>query len=186
MNVFPTLAGIKWPVVRRPMMNTRGQEINRRFVGVSLWKYPQYEFDLDFEFLTPSDFDQLVGLFLESYGNVSPFWFDAGDGDDAVVKQAIGAGDGTTTTFTLLRATGSFTQPVDGSFGTRQAFVDDVATAATFTDTTVTFSAAPGAGTAISWSGSYYYKCRFKQSNLELQEFLYELHSNKLTLRTTR
>ena len=187
METFPDLPGLTWPVVRRPLFKTVGTTAaDGTFYGATYWQYPLYEFDLRFNYLEPAHFDLLIGLFLQSRGNITPFWFDAGAGDNAVDQQALGAGDGVATEFTLVRATGGFVQPVDGSFGVRTAYVDGGAVSAVFDDTTVTFDVAPAAGTALAWSGSYYYKCRFLENQLQTDEFLAQLYQGQLTLRSTR
>ena len=187
MNVFPDLPGLTWPVTRRHIFRTVGSEsISGRFYGATYWEFPLYEFDLRFDYLLAGDFDLLVGLFLTSHGDQLPFWFDAGAGDNSVDEQAIGVGDGAETVFELLRSTGTFVQPVDASFGARTAYVDGSPVAATWQDTTVTYTVAPAAATALAWSGNYYYQCRFKETEIDLDELVELLHQNALTIRSSR
>ncbi len=190
MNVFPVLSGLTWPIVKRPIGQTDiNTSVSGREVRATYWQYPVYEFDLTFSWLDQSDMDQLEGLFEASLGSFGSFFFDAGDGDDAVADQAFGAGDGVTTTFTLVRQRGIFTTPIDGSFGARSATVAGVAAAAAFSDTdgTVTFNAAPANAAALAWTGNYYYRCRFKTDSVDFSQFVSELSEvGQLTLRTFR
>lgn len=188
--VFPTLPGLTWPVVKRPVWQTGvATSVSGRDVPSSYWQYPLYEFDLTFSWLDVSDMELLEGLFLSSKGRFGSFFFDAGPGDDTVANQAFGAGDGVTKTFTLVRARGIFTQPIDASFGARSVTVNGAAAAAAFSDAdgTVTFTVAPAAGSALAWSGNYYYRCRFKSDSNDFSQFASELWDlGTLTLRTFR
>lgn len=190
MRVFPTLAGMSWPIVKRPIWQTIvNTSVSGRDVPATYWQYPLYEFDLTFTWLEPSDMEQLEGLYLSSYGRAGGFFFDAGAGDDAVQAQAFGVGDGASKTFLLLRSRGTFVQPVDGSFGARSATVNGVAAAATFSDVdgTVTFDAAPANGAALAWTGNYYYACRFKDDSNDFSQIVSQLWElQTLTLRTFR
>jgi len=43
----------------------------------------------------------------------------------------------------------------------------------------VTFAAAPAAGVKLTWSGGFYYRCRFPEDEwTELNEFAYQLWEN--------
>jgi hypothetical protein len=188
--VFPTVAGLTWPIVKRPIGQTEvNTSVSLREVRTTYVQYPVYEFDLTFAWLDESDMEQLEGLFLSCLGSWGGFFFDAGSGDDEVTAQAFGVGDGVTTKFTLVRSRGTFTQPIDGSFGARVATVAGNVAAATFSDTdgTVTFAAAPANGAALAWSGNYYYRCRFKSDTTDFSQFVAELWENKqLSLRSYR
>ena len=52
-------------------------------------------------------------------------------------------------------------------------FIDMVATVSD--SGAVTFSAPPPAGTVLSWTGGYYWRCRFEDDDLDLEQFLAKL-----------
>jgi len=189
MNVYPTLAGLTWPITRNVIMTAVGGEsVSGRYVGGTYFQYPLFEFNLTYAWFEPGDMDQLLGLFLESAGG-APFLFDAGPGDDSVDQASFGAGDGATKTFPLLRSIGGFVLPVDATFGARTAYVAGAAASATFDSPSpgeVTFAAAPASGAALTWTGNYYYKVRFKNDHLSADEFLSQLHQGNVVLRTHR
>lgn len=43
----------------------------------------------------------------------------------------------------------------------------------------LTFAAPPAAGQGVSWSGTFYFRCRFTHDALDLEEFLQDLYSGK-------
>ncbi len=125
MNVYPTLAGLGWPVARSPIFDTIFQQsVSGRVTTATYMQYPLYEFTLQYNYLSASDLDQLKGFFLQQQGRLQPFWFNSGPGDNSVTDQATGEGDGTTTTFPLLKSTGTFVEPIGESFGAPQVFLN--------------------------------------------------------------
>lgn len=110
MNVYPTLAGLAWPVARKPIFATLTQAaVSGREVRATYMQYPLYEFTLAYNYLLASDLAQLKGFFLQQQGSLQGFWLDAGPGDDSVSDQLFGIGDGVTTTFALIHAVGAYT-----------------------------------------------------------------------------
>ncbi len=119
MNLYPSLVGLAWPVTVAPVWNAQVQKtVTGRVVAATYQTYPLYKFTLQYNVLTATDFNTLLAFFNQQQGNVTPFWFDAGPGQDTVSAQAIGSGDGVTTTFTLLRSYGGFAEPVGAANGT--------------------------------------------------------------------
>jgi uncharacterized protein (TIGR02217 family) len=183
MNVYPSLIGIGWPVRVAPVWNSQVQKtVTGRVVAATYQQYPLYKFGVQYNVLTASDFDTLLAFFNQQQGNVVPFWFDAGPGQDTVSAQAIGTGDGSTTTCTLLRSYGGFVEPVAASSGTPTAYIGGTAASATFNspaDGQVTFTSAPASGAAITWTGGYYFQCRFSKATAEIDQFMYQLYKTK-------
>jgi uncharacterized protein (TIGR02217 family) len=183
VNVFPTLAGLGWPIKITPLWNNQLQKtVTGRVVAATYQQYPLYKFRLPLNFLTAADFDTLLAFFNAQSGNLTPFWFDAGLGNDAVANQAIGTGDGTTTEFTLLRSYGGFSEPVAASFGSPVLKVAGSAVSATFNSPSngqVTAAAAPASGDAVTWTGNYYFQVRFAKGSAEIDEFMSQLYEAK-------
>lgn len=183
MNVLPTIASLRWPPVITPVWNNQLQKtVTGRVVAATYQQYPLYQFKIQYEYLSQDDFDTLLGFFNQQGGNLTPFWFDAGPGNDSVTNQAIGTGDGSTTTFTLLRAKGGYTEPVAASFGSATAYVGGSAVSATFNSPSageVALAAAPASGAAVSWTGNYYHQVRFSKGQADVEEFMSQLYSMK-------
>lgn len=183
MNVYPSITGYTWTPTIAPVWNAQVQKtVTGRVVAATYQSWPLYKFTLKYDVLSQSVLESLLAFFNQQQGNVIPFWLDAGPGFDSVTAQAIGTGDGTTTTFQLLRSYGGFSEPVAAAFGTTTAYVAGTAASATFnspSDGYVTFATAPASGAAITWTGNYYFQCRFAKGTAEFDQFLYQIYRTK-------
>jgi hypothetical protein len=126
-QVFPTLAGIGWSVKRLSSWKTRVQEaISGKETRLADWSSPRWSYELVFDFLrqananqqsasfagqTYNEFAQLAGFFNARQGMFDSFLFTDPD-DNTVASQPLGAGDGATLAFQLVRAFGGFAEPV--------------------------------------------------------------------------
>jgi uncharacterized protein (TIGR02217 family) len=117
---FPVLAGLGWDVNRTEMWkNTVQENVSGKETRVALWSYPRRQWALTYDFLRQgtvngssyTEFSQLAGFFNQRQGTFDSFLYT--DSDDAsVTGQSIGAGDGTTTAFQLIRSFGGFIEPI--------------------------------------------------------------------------
>ena len=181
--VFPDLPGISWGVTKTPeffsLTTVRPSGVD---VAAALSTYPPWHFSLSYEFLrsgAEDELQRLIGFFLARRGNVEDFLYKDPT-DHHVDRQGFGVGDGKTTRFTLCRNIGGFIEPlydttneeiVLGSTPLREGYRVD--------DGVVMFMAAPPAGARLSWSGDFYYRCRFKDSTIEFQNFSFKLWEAK-------
>lgn len=186
--VFPVLPGLAWNVVRSPGFNTKtfrsvnGKEVRAAFMGYPLWSFTQ-TFDVLRKGRGLAELEQLAGFFMARQGSFDSFLFNDPD-FNSVTDQEFGVGDGVTTQFQLVRVIGGFVEPVQNVnvlAGIKDA---GVATAAyTVSSGLVTFTTAPLAGHSLTWSGTYYTRCRFLQDMADFNQFmhgLYELKSLKM------
>lgn len=183
--VFPTLPGLAWGVIKRPTFSTKIQRsVSGYEARVSRMLYPLYEFSLSYEFLrgeaAAGELQTLMGFFMARQGSFDSFLYIDPD-DHAVTDQNFGTGDATTTTFQLSRTFGSggfnLTEPVHNIYGTPVIKVNGV-TKTSGTDYSisstgmVTFTSAPANTYAVTWSGSFYYRCRFSNDAGEFAQFM--------------
>ncbi len=174
--VYPALPGLMWPVVKIPEFNTRVQRSpTMREVRYSLSSYPTYLIRLSYEYLEAADYQALVGFFLARRGQFDNFLFTDPEDCNATNEQ-IGVGNGSRKDFQLLRTLGGWVEPVENVNTISSIRVNGV-TKAAGTDYTVgatgivTFTVAPPAGHAVTWSGTFYFRCRFNQDSAEFQQF---------------
>ncbi len=183
MNVFPAITGYVWAPTIAPVWNAQVQKtVTGRVVAATYQQYPLYKLGVQYAYLAQADYQTLLAFFNQQQGNVTPFLFDAGPGNDSVTAQAIGTGDGATTTFQLLRSYGGFAEPVAASFGTTDAYVNGSAVTATFNSPSngyVTYATAPASGTSLTWTGAYYFQCRFSKGTAEFDQFMSQLYKTK-------
>src|SRR4051812_11151356 len=121
--VFPSLPGQGWSLVRKPTYKTRKQEaISGAETALADRIYPRYEWEITFELLRQgnvgdpggrpwSEFAQLFGFYNARRGGFDSFLFQD-NLDNTATNQAIATGDGSTTSFQLVRTFGGNIEPV--------------------------------------------------------------------------
>lgn len=191
--VFPSLPGLTWNVVRRPRWSTvTKKSVSGREFRAAQYSYPIWEYRLAYEVLRGRsalpEMQQLAAFFNARQGSFDTFLYTDPD-DSSVTAQQFGTGDGTTTQFQLVRAFGGYTEPVFDLNGAPQVYKAGVLqTAGTnyMLDSAglLTWVTAPTAGQALTWTGSYYWRCRFMQDAADFNQFmrqLWELKSLEFT-----
>jgi uncharacterized protein (TIGR02217 family) len=177
---------VAWPVKKSPSFKTVVQTpaSNRGENRIALAPYPIWLFELDFEFLkgdmqaTASALQNMVGFFGYMQGAANDWLFED-PFDNAVTTAQFAIGDGATTVFQLTRSVGLLVDIVQNVSTVPELFANGVpiATSAYTISTTgvVTFTTAPTAGAALTWTGNFWFRCRFLEDELEdLDEFLYQ------------
>jgi len=178
--VFPSLAGLSWDITRASVFkNRRAKNLAGRELGFLYAKYPLYRFNLSYEVLrdiaaTP-DYDTLLGFVqARALGGDSFLFTDWAD--NAVTDMQFGTGDGTTTQFQLTRAFAaggfSFAEPVQNVntlTNIKKATVTQTNPANYTIDANglVTFVSAPAGAAALTWTGTFYYRCRIDASEIK-------------------
>lgn len=156
--------------------------VSGREARTPFYSYPLYEFELSFEGLDsagawPSlgsgSLQSLMGLFLQCQGQLGTFLY-TDPADNAVMGQAIAIGDGSTTTFTLVRTLGGFTEPVSWAATVANVKLNGTPTSAwTLTEpNTLTFATAPAGGAAIAADINYAFNCRFLDDQNDFENFM--------------
>ena len=203
--VFPALAGQGWSVHKKPSFSTLvASHVSGREVRKANYQNPIWEFELVFDGLDSSasgaygglgaaSLQNLMGLFLSLGGQVGAFvYYDPTD--FAVSNQAFGVGDGTTTSFQLVRSLGGFAESIVAPVTsvTTLSFPGGVSVGASAPAITaagvavsssaysiangvVTFTSAPASGAALAWSGYFGFLCRFSDDRLDFEQFMSNL-----------
>ena len=182
--VFPALGGLSWPVKRTPLMYTiRQPSQSGKEITIRQWLYPKYQYELTFDYLSVGDWQSLEGLWKSVGGAAGVFYFNDAS-DNAATAQQFGTGDGASTAFQLVRALGGFIEPVQSVNGSIAVF--DNGTVVTSADYVVgstgivTFTTAPAAGHVLTWTGAFYWCCRFDADDgLDISEFMGSLRELK-------
>ncbi|MDE2102350.1 MAG: DUF2460 domain-containing protein [Patescibacteria group bacterium] len=187
----PQSLGFAWPVKKTPVFATLVQPTvsGRGEVRVGLTPYPRWQFELDVSYLRgdfgqPSSyFEKLLGFYFSVQGKLDD-WLFTDPYDNAISGQQFGTGDGATTAFQITRNFAGtsgidIVQNLNGAptikvNGTTLTAGTDYALGSTGV---VTFASAPASSAVITWDGSYYFRCRFNDDSLSLQEDLYQVWS---------
>jgi uncharacterized protein (TIGR02217 family) len=184
------LPGLKWDVINAPEFRTHAQRaVSGRELRAAFMQYPLWTFRLAYEVLLAglagTEKDTLLGFFLARQGSFDSFLYD-NPADNTATAMPFGTGDGTITAFQLTRALGaggfSFAEPVQNLNGAPGIYVagtlKTVTTHYTISATgLVTFVTAPAAGQTLTWTGAFYYRCRFLNDMSEFKNFMKDLWS---------
>ncbi len=195
---FPSLAGQGWSVHKKPTFNTIvASATSGREVRDSLWQYPLWEFeavfngldsDASYPGLGAQSLQSLMGLFLQSGGQFGTFLY-TDPTDNAVTNQGIATGDGSTTTFTMGRSLGGFTEPVGWVTSIVDVYLDGSPTTSysLTTPNSLVFNSAPGSGVVITATFAHAFQCRFLDDTEDFEQFMANLWKvESLKFRTVR
>lgn len=186
--VFPSFPGLGYGVHRIAIWRSLVQSsASGKEISVGYMSYPLYQWKLDFNVLrstlTLPELNSLQGFFNKMSGRVDTFLFTDPE-DNAVVDMQFGTGDGANKIFPLTRALGGYTEPVQSLNGAIVVKVNGVTKTLT-TDYTinslgvVSFVVAPANTAVITWTGSFYYRCRFLKDQLDLVQLFNQLWESK-------
>jgi uncharacterized protein (TIGR02217 family) len=184
-EIFPSLAGLEYPVVRTPVWKTLAQTaVSGNENRVGLWTYPRWQWTLSFNFLRDdanNEFRTLAGFFLARQGSYDSFLFNDAD-DNAVTAQPLGIGNGTQTDFQFVRSFGGFTEPV---LSPLSGFIDIYVNGALTTSWSllpagiVQFATAPAAAAVITASFAYLWPVRFLADQYDFSKTLNRIWEQK-------
>ena len=187
--VFPVLPGLQVTVGRLPVHKTAIKEaVSGREYRARLMSAPRYIYRLSFEFLRDGhsgydEFRPLLGFFNARAGSFES-WLYSDPDDRRVTAQAFGTGDGSTPTFQLVRTLGGTVEPVYALDGVPAIYVGGtLKTAGTHYTVTasagIVFITPPAAGALLTWTGFYYWRCRFLHDQTEFSRFMAQLWEMK-------
>ena len=199
--IFPTMPGLKWGTVKTPMWSTGIQKAaSGRELRGAFYSFPRYKISLGYEVLRSgalAELQTMVGFFNARKGSFESFLYLDPE-DNAVVNQQFGVGVSGQTQYQLVRAYGGNVEPVLAPQLVVHGGADPVIMVNGVVQTSgctvaefgvVTFASAPAVGAVLSWSGSYYWRCRFMQDSADFDRFLYQLWALKkielITLKDT-
>lgn len=183
-EVFPSLPGLTWNVVKEPLFNTKVQtSVNMAELRAAFANTPVYDFTLGYDVLREYDafaeLRSLGGFFLARQGRWDSFLF-SDPTDFNVAGQQFGTGNGVATAFQLTRAFGAFREQVSQLSGAPQVYANGVllSTPSQYNVSStglVTFASPPATNANLAWSGSYYFRCRFKEDVSSYNNFMRDL-----------
>jgi uncharacterized protein (TIGR02217 family) len=180
--ILPTLPGLAWDRARAPLWSTTvKRSVGGREYRAANWSYPLYQYKLNYEVLRQAEeqeYEELLGFINARQGSFDTFLY-LDTWNRQVTAQVFAVGDGATTQFQLVRTFGGVVEPVLGIVTTPQIFVNGVLQVSGVTvsaEGVVTFTSPPAAAASLTWTGTYYWRCRFMKDSYEFNEMLYGLH----------
>jgi|SRR5581483_9043025 len=185
LQLFPSLPLIAFPVKYTLQWDTvKHDAISGKRIRFPNWTFPIHKYDVPIEGLrtdaTLLEWQELVG-FINLVQGAAQLWAYNDPNDNAVTNQGFGEGDGTTTAFQLVRAMGGFAEPVFLINGTPTIKVAGTTTTALSVSAygVVTFNTPPANGAALTWSGSFYWPCRFDDDTTDMSQFVFNIFEAK-------
>lgn len=179
---YPVLRGLEFPVVRRVKWNTLvANALSTKTATLSLQQYALYEWEFTYDLLrddqTPSDYKEITGFFNQHGGQFDSFLYNDPT-FNTVVDEPMGVGDGSNKDFQTIanfhNAGGPGRADIIQNFNGTPVFkVNGVITSASVGPSgIITFASAPANNAAITWTGGFFYRCRFTQDKLPISQFM--------------
>ena len=182
--IFPTLAGQGWSVHKRPTFSTRvASHVSGREVRSALYAATLYEFEVTFDALASAgglpglgatSLQTLLGFYLQCQGQLGTFLY-VDPTDKTVTGQTVAIGDGTTSSFPLVRTLGAYAEPVSYVHAARRGLCRRGRrrpTRASSAPNTLTFTTAPGVGASITADFAYAFLCRFLDDSQDFENVM--------------
>lgn len=194
-NVFPSnISGLTFNSVRAMLWRTRYQEsLTGKVTTFSTQKYPIVEWTLTYELLNQNaasdELKKIEGLFTAKQGSAGTFLY-VDPAFNTMSAEPFGTGDGAKKSFQLVARYGNAggpsvpeivqsLQPLPALQVFDNGTLVSSANYSVGPSGLVTFNSAPLSGHALTWTGAFYYVCRFETDELDLDEFMYRLHELK-------
>ena len=190
LPIFPDLKTMAWNNTKTPRWDTAIQKYGSgKRKTLSRWTYPEWELDCKYTCLDQAEIEEVAGFFLMVRGRFQPFlWRDLEDYKQEKVR--IGAGDGQTTDFQLVRNFANlFVEPIrDIVDGSLEIYLnDDPSEVQSESEGLVKFAQAPPAGAVITASFEYYWRVAFDEDELSWNNFWYSFYQlNRVRLVSVR
>lgn len=175
---------VGWGRKKTPRWNTIAQVTAaiQGSVYIPTMVYPVWDFSLDIPYLSgrmddpTSGIAQLIGLMFSCKGRAGTFLF-ADPTDNSVTTFQFGTGDGSSKVFQLTRPMDQNGEVdiVQNLNGTPSIFNNGTLVTSGYSidnKGVVTFSTAPASSHTLTWTGSFYFRLKFKEDAItDLKEF---------------
>lgn len=194
--LFPELPGLEWDTSITPMFNTKIMtSINGRELRASFQAAPKYEISLSYAFLRENkgrkELQQLQGFYLERRGAFDSFLYKMPD-DNQFTCTIVGNGSSEYQVFKevgqsklyLGNTEPDFSEDIDPPMWNEEPasemWTNDQENMwftgfGLLSNGTIKFPQALAEGQRIQVSGTFYYRCRFKDDEQEYVNFMHKL-----------
>ena len=177
--IFPLTAGLSIEKTKTPEWKTITHvATSGKETRTGMMSYPRWNFTISYEFLQQdtlkTELETFIGFYNQLKGGYDTFLFDDTD-DNTVSNQIFAVADGTSTAYQLVREMGGFFEPIKNLHSTPTININGSPTLA-FTESNgiITFTTPPAIGAVLTWSGTFYFRCRFKSDTLDFKKFMYQ------------
>ena len=181
--IFPELIGRQFDSTKTPTWSTTVQTaVNGTETRAAWYNNPIWKFEISYDILRDAsdylELQNIMGFYNARQGSFDSFLY-SDPYDNTVINQQIGVGDGNTVNFQLLRSFGNFVEPVTAPNVIQYVYIDGVPVTSfgggLDTNGIISFYVAPGSESVITWTGSFYFRCRFEDDSQDYSNFMYQL-----------
>ncbi|SRR5260370_21613368 len=182
--LYPNVKGLTLPIKRVDEWSTiRQQSVSGKDLTLSVYQNPIWHWELKYAYLKdsgtpPTTFRTIINFHNQMGGQFDTFLYQDQD-DNSVTDEAFGTGDGTTTIFNLLRhwISGGFGEWIQNVNVLTNVKINGTIKTLNVDYTLnsigqITFTSAPAAAAALTWTGTYYFRCRFEDDKQDFDKFM--------------
>lgn len=185
-DVFPTIKGLTYPITRTPQWRTGVNEaLSGKESRIAYRQYPRIMFSVEYSVLreqaSTNELKQLVGLFNKMQGSHDTFLYNDPE-FNSVTAENFGTGNGTTTQFQLVaryqNAGGPGYAERVQNLSSSPSIYDNGVLQTVITHYTIgptgiiTFVTPPVSGHALTWTGTFNYRCRFMDDTIDFEKMM--------------
>ncbi|MFL6314812.1 MAG: DUF2460 domain-containing protein [Terriglobales bacterium] len=176
----------KWPIFPPTIEQTPTNQVGETRIATGIYAYWQFEMTfpkLNSTFNDPTGYlAKTVGFFLSMQGKANSWLYDSSvDNDNTIPASApvqFGVGDGVSTKFQITRPIGDYQDIIQNLNGTPVIYDAGTPLGAGVgysidAKGVVSFTVAPTSGHVLSWSGKYYFRCRFLKDGMDALEHVF-------------
>lgn len=172
MATFVPSPTMGWPSRAVIWQTLKHNAVSGKTSALQEWSSPRYRYTVNFSGLRTdvvlAEWQSFLAFYNGVGGAAQVFYYDD-PFDDTATAEGFGTGNGVDTEFQLTRSLGGFTEPVY-RVAITQIAVNGVPTAAyTEAGGLITFTVPPAVGTALTWTGTFEWICRFDEDSLEFE-----------------
>lgn len=182
--IFPQTSGLDITRTKTPEWKTiTHRAVSGKETRTSLMSYPLWNFSLSYNLLRDdltNELENLIGFYNNVKGSFDTFLY-LDPYDNVVNNQNFAAGDGSKLSFQLTRNMGAFIEPIFNINGTPSIYINGIfqSSGYSISNGVITFLAPPSNGAVLSWTGSFYYRCRFVGDTMDFKQFTYNFWETK-------
>jgi hypothetical protein len=180
-----------WDIGKYPVFNTIVQTpaSRRGETRISTTPYCTWEFQMSFPYVkgtfndATSYLNQVTGFYMQMQGQANSWLYDDTQDNSITAPVTFGTGDGVTKAFQLTRPIGGYQDIIQNINGVPSVYINGVLTSAYGINSLglVTFNTVPATNAVLTWSGKYFFRCRFNNDSLDQ---LKQIFTNHWTIKT--
>lgn len=185
---FPSFKGLAWGSVKTPIWSTKIHKSSGGYEArAASFTYPLWKFRLNYDLLrsdkSHDELNRFIGFFNQCRGAYGSFFYEDPH-DNKAENEPFGLSQENRVEYQLTRSLGGFVEPVIAPSNQIVIYLDGIEQKlatdyALLGAGRIRFIQAPLNNKPLTWTGKFFYKCRFLHDTADFEEFLYDFWSLK-------